>query len=1200
MSRLGRYLRDKGFNGDLFYIVLFAAAVVFFVLSFVSRSYDSKLRHEVASVQRRLHRCEREAEKFALQAINSGGQEWMDFPDMPDDIVLYCYRDDSLSFWAHQFPISNDEIVASPFSYRLQYTTDRNTYATPMAYLGLTEKYVNLGSAWYVVTTQISQDHRTKVITGVLIRTEYINGSIPDVVNPHLKLRKGYTTSSINNDDLAIVYGIEDQPLFSIVSSGPLAADHGSLPLRWISFALALLAVFPYHYRKRTWGTFWIAVLVLLAIRVLAHMMVATGVAAGEIFSPMIYADTLFTNSLGSLLLNNVLIALVIYALFVMRYDIFRRLDRGKRWIRAIAIAALGALGVLLVLYTHSQLRSLILNSNIVLETFRISELSFYTLLSYLTFAMLFLAILYVAHMVIMLIRKDTKVNLFGWRNILIYTFAVALYTVLAVSGFGTQKEFERNRVNTAKLAMERDLTLELFLRSVEPAIASDPFISVFASVNSVELIKNRLLERYLYKDIVQKYNTTLTVCSPANLISIGPAAEPMGCFNFYDEMVREYGTPLSPESNIFYINDYNGLTSYLGIFTYFDEETYQMSRLFMEIESKYPNDVATNPFDALSTHSDKSASLPRYCSYARYYNGRLVSHGGNYDYPVADDKRADQGYWMENNQGFIHFVNRLSDEDLVIISRPRRPLFPFLCSFSYLTIFYGIFLLLFSLWGRHTRLFNLPKHSLRRKIMFLATGSMILALVCMSMGSIVYVTRTNKENNNERMNNMISSVQASLSDYCRYAMRYSTLLNPELLAAMDEVAGVMKSDINLFDNEGRLVKSTKPEIYEQFIAGKRINCQAYKELYINKSLRFITIESLAGIRFYSVYAPLFNNDGQMVGVVNVPYFNTSEEATSSSVAAISAIVNIYLLLFLLAIIFGTLLSNSLANPLAEIKKRIDSLVISGKNEHIRYKNSNDELGVLITSYNKMVDDLEESTRLLARREREEAWTEMARQIAHDIKNPLTPMKLNIQQLMRMKSENVPGWQDKVDVVSQRLLEQISILSTTASEFSFFAGSYGMPIEDVNLEETLRSQVELFNNREDICFEYLSSVEGDTTIEARPNQISRVFTNLITNSVQALETSPQEDGGRIRVSISDAEEKGQKGFRIAVDDNGPGVSEENLDKLFVPNFTTKSSGTGLGLAICRRIVEQCQGTLDYSRSDLGGACFTIFLPARNQ
>lgn len=1199
MSRLGRYLKSKGFNGDYFYPVLFLTAIVFFGLSFVSRSYDSKLRHEVSSVQRRLHRCEREAEAYALKAINSD-DDWMDFPDMPDDIVLYCYQDDSLKFWAHQFPISNDDIVASPFSYRLQYTTDRNTFATPMAYLGVTEKYVNLGSAWYVVTTQLSQDYRKKVVTGVLIRTEYINGSIPDVVNPHLKLRKGYTTSSINNDDLAIVYGIEGQPLFSIVSSGPLAADRGSLPLRWISFALALLAVFPYHYSRRTWGSLWLAVLVLLAIRVLAHMMVATGVATGEIFSPMIYADTLFTNSLGSLLLNNVFISLVVYALFVMRYAIFRKIETSGRWQRIAVVAILSAVSVLLVLYTHSQLRSLTVNSNIVLETYRISELSFYSLLSYLTFAMLFLAILYMAHMVIMLVRKDTKVNLFSWRNILIYTVAVSVYSVLAVSVYGVQKEFERNRVNTAKLAMERDLTLELFLRNVEPAIASDPFISVFASVNSVELIKNRLLERYLYNDIVQKYNTTLTVCAPANLISLGPSAEPMGCFNFYEEMVRDYGTPLAPESNIFYINDYNGLTSYLGIFTYFDAETYQMSRLFMEIESKYPNDVATNPFDALSTHSDKSASLPRYCSYARYYNGRLVSHGGNYDYPVADDSSEATGYRMESSNGYTHFVNRLSDEDLVIISRPRRPVLPFVVSFSYLAIFYGIFLLLFSLWGRHTRLFNLPKHSLRRKIMFLATGSMILALVSMSIGSIVYVTRMNRETRSGQMNAMISSVQSELSDYCRYVMRYSSLSSPELLSALDEVSGVIKSDINLFDNEGRLVKSTKPEVYEQFIAGKRINCQAYKELYINKALRFNTVETLAGISFYSVYAPLFNNDGQMVGAVNVPYFNRSEEATGSSVATISAIVNIYLLLFLLAIIFGTLLSNSLSRPLAEIKKRIDGLVISGKNEHIRYKNSNDELGVLITSYNKMVDDLEESTRLLARSEREQAWTEMARQIAHDIKNPLTPMKLNIQQLMRMKSENRPGWQEKVDVVSQRLLEQIEILSNTASEFSFFAGSYGMPVGDVNIEETLREQVDLFNNRDDIRFEYVSTVGEDSIVEARHSQISRVFTNLITNAVQALDASLPEEGGRIRVSIAPVDAGGRNGFRIAVEDNGPGVGAENLDKLFVPNFTTKSSGTGLGLAICRRIVEQCQGTLEYSRSALGGACFTIFLPAKDQ
>lgn len=1189
LLRLRRFLVRYGS------FVLFAAALLLLGLSSIRPDYEARLRRQKNRVERALHRRERLAERYSYRAIQAMDQDWIDFDDMPDDIVLYCYQADTMKSWTHQFPINNDEVDIYPYSYRLQFMSNRNLYSTPLAYIGMREKYVNLGSAWYVVTTHFTNDRKVKVVTGILIKTEYPGSAIPNTTNRHLRLKDGYTTLAINDDDTAVVYGIENEPLFSVVSTVPPIPGHDNMPLRWIAFALMLLAVFPYHYRHHSWRTFWLALGTLAVVRLMALYFVGKGYAVGELFSPVLYADTALFNSLGSLLFNNITVALAFYALFVMRYRIHRKMECHSPFRRWTGIAALALATVALAGYIHFGMRSLMRNSSIVMEPHRISDIGLYALLCYLTFAMLFLALLYQIYLLVMLIRRDARVNLFSWTNIVIFVLAISLYSVVAMNSYALNREYESNRVNTSKLAIERDLSLEMFLREVEHSIQADPFISVLTSVGGAELIKNRLMERYLYSDVVRKYNITLSTCSPNNLITLGQGTEPVGCFSFYENMIKEYGVALAPGSNIYYLHDYNGLASYLGMFTYFDSSTYEVYRLFLELESKYKNDVLVNPLDAVTARASTAASLSRQYSYARYSDDRLVSYGGSYDYPVVPPSGFEIGYTMTNRDGYVHFVNRLSDEDITVISRPRRPFFPHLVSFSYLAIFYGFFVLVFTLRWRKEKLFDLPKHSLKRKITLLIILTMVFALGTMGIGTVVFVMRINRENNREAMDGLMTSAQTSLAEPCKYAMRYNELNTPELFNAMEEFAKITRSDVNLYNVHGELIRSTKPELFDQFLVGKRMNNKAFRQIVKQRQLRFVDLETIAGVRFYSIYEPVFNGDGTMVAIVNVPYFNRSEDVTNATASTISAVINIYLILLIAAIALGAIISNSLSRPLVEIKERIERLALTG-NRRIRYRNSKDELGVLIDSYNRMVEDLEESSRRLAQNEREQAWKEMARQIAHEIKNPLTPMKLSIQYLMKMREAGVPGWEEKLESVSKSLLEQIDTLSQTASEFSSFARFYSEDVTRFDLDALILEQKDLFDNRDEITVDYFRSGEGAALVDARRSQLVRVLVNLITNAVQAVDSTRKTDG-RIRISLSPARIATGDGWRIDVEDNGPGVSKEDMSKLFKPNFTTKKTGTGLGLAICRSIIEQSQGTIGYSRSELGGARFTVVLPA---
>ena len=285
--------------------------------------------------------------------------------------------------------------------------------------------------------------------------------------------------------------------------------------------------------------------------------------------------------------------------------------------------------------------------------------------------------------------------------------------------------------------------------------------------------------------------------------------------------------------------------------------------------------------------------------------------------------------------------------------------------------------------------------------------------------------------------------------------------------------------------------------------------------------------------------------------------------------------------------------------PLVEMGRKMNKADINNP-EFIIYKRE-DEISSLVDAYNIMLQDLSDSTKKLAAAERDKAWSEMARQVAHEIKNPLTPIKLEIQRLIRLKEKNNPAWEEKFDKVSSVVLEHIDILTDTANEFSTFAKLYSEEHVLLDLNRTLKDQLLIFDNKENIQIQYIGMDEA--YVMAPKPQLIRVFVNLITNAIQAVEIMQKEamenDGERIRgtilICLRNSTKEGY--YDIVFDDNGPGVNEENQSKLFTPNFTTKSAGTGLGLAICRNIITKCDGEIRYQKSfALGGASFTVTLP----
>jgi len=258
------------------------------------------------------------------------------------------------------------------------------------------------------------------------------------------------------------------------------------------------------------------------------------------------------------------------------------------------------------------------------------------------------------------------------------------------------------------------------------------------------------------------------------------------------------------------------------------------------------------------------------------------------------------------------------------------------------------------------------------------------------------------------------------------------------------------------------------------------------------------------------------------------------------------------------------------------------------KSKHLSYR-SNDEVGDLVKQYNRMVDELDESARKLADSEREYAWREMAKQIAHEIKNPLTPMKLNVQHLYKSWKDGVQGFEKKLERFTRSQIEYINNLSSIASEFSSFAKMPAANPSKVDLAEQIRTTLELFRDTASMTFKMTCSQDTKIYVNADKEHINGIFSNLIQNGIQAI---PPGREGLIQVNL---EVKNQKVI-VSVADNGTGIAESIRKKMFTPNFTTKSSGTGLGLSIVKKYVENAHGTIWFESETDKGSVFYVEFP----
>jgi nitrogen fixation/metabolism regulation signal transduction histidine kinase len=364
----------------------------------------------------------------------------------------------------------------------------------------------------------------------------------------------------------------------------------------------------------------------------------------------------------------------------------------------------------------------------------------------------------------------------------------------------------------------------------------------------------------------------------------------------------------------------------------------------------------------------------------------------------------------------------------------------------------------------------------------------------------------------------------------------------------------------------------------------------AFYSLNVLKSSSFMMNEQIGLQEFYSVYIPFRSIENQTVAYLNLPYFAKQNDLEEEISGFLVAYLNIYMLLILFTLALTILISNHLSKPLKILKEKIHRVKLESTNEKIIW-NKEDEIGALIFEYNRMVEELSDSAEKLARSQRESAWREMAQQIAHEIKNPLTPMKLNIQYLEKAWKEGGEDFDQKLSRIAKNLTEQIDSLSDIASQFSGFAAMELITPEAIPLKSIITNTIDLFSNHNQIRFE-MSLPKDEIYILADRNQFLRILNNLIKNAIQSMS---EKTNGEIEVKLFTH----FKNVVIQIKDNGCGISNDEKPHVFEPRFTTKSGGMGLGLALVKKMTENAHGTIRFESEENIGTSFILQFPKHN-
>ncbi len=1008
--------------------------------------------------------------------------------------------------------------------------------------------------------------------------------------------------------------------------------------------------------KSRTWRAIGLLTAVLLMLRIATYYFPSIlNLRQFELFSPLIYGSNPVQRSLGDLLINSVLFCwVVLFAWSKLRYveNPAEKFSNRLRWVAGIFSLCL------LIFSTFSLatvIRSLVADSKISFDVTNFFSLNRYTVAGFFALTCLSLSYYYFSQLLFRLVFP-----LFAGRNYLIF-FAIGfaglvylttrsgnpevlfylpvLLWLLAYTWLVNRKGviFNRIRINIAGILswifiFSVSITAIMFsqnskvewekrkLIAEKLAMQTDPAGERLMSI-AIRYLDNDFLSENFYRFAEEEKNNKLRDSIITDSYS--------GFLNKYDTRLYVYDSankplfnedPLSYESLNTILTVQSKVTETEGLFYYetsFDKFNYitrrdvtdtanrKLGSFFIVSNLKNYSRDALFPELFRQFKATDPENSPIY-SNAVFDSLRLISPPGNYPFPIwlTGNEVPKEEFQPRKNGDYDELWYNAGNEKVVVIARKKQAtietitLFSYIfCSFLFLVVFVQMISFILKTGYNQTGLLKLFQLNIRSQVHGTIIFISIFSFLVIGAATISFFISRNKQSNNEKLSRtmkiMVNEMEKKMADQNTFddvVKIYDSVSNQGLQKLVDEVSDIHGVDVNVYDLLGDLQVSSEANVYTKGVLSKKMEPTAFYHLNRLRQVQHSQEERIGNFSYLSIYSPVRDDDGKVYAYINIPYFTSKPELRQEISNFLVTIINLNAFIFLIAGLIALFITNRITNSFSIISDKMREVNLGKMNEQITW-NRNDEIGELVQEYNKMVDKLGESATALAKNEREGAWREMARQVAHEIKNPLTPMKLSIQYLQKAINNNQPNVKELSSTVANTLVEQIDHLSKIAADFSQFANIGTANITSFDLHDVLGSLKELYTADDNVHFDW-RPVNDRVMVDADKTQMNRLFTNLFANAVEAC-----QGNGICKIEVNEL--RNEDILRISIKDNGEGIAPEMQERIFIPNFTTKSSGTGLGLAMCKGIVEQAKGKIWFETEQGRGTTFHVELPVIN-
>lgn len=1182
--------------------------------------FNSNYQPKIAAFQSKFQELEKNLNAFLKTEkdkikVNGSYGSWENLKENPK-FNLHVYKNDSLIFWnTNQLPIIRFADIHFP-----------------------SDGVIHLQNGWYYA--KMYQEGSFTLCGSFLIKNDFsyenkdlINDFIPELnfpVDASISLEQGtdYPVYSVKKDFLFSIIPNEFQPTSENEARILLVLLLASVIL-WLFTLFKFLQVIPKFYQ-------WILFVSIVLLRLISLQYEWFGFLHElQPFQASLYGTNKWFPNFFEYLVNCAFITFIIFFLktqfstlhlsakwakmgwlfFLINipfWSLFLYLNKGLIENSSIpliidrlfslniySVLAIISIGVLLYSYYVYAREIIRFNKRLNNDAVFLTVLSFIFGIFYFLYEMNFGHQLFVAAifplvfnglMIYFIYREGKRFELgFGLTFLALFAFVSAIN----LAEFNHRKEKSERELYANQLASEQDIVTEVEYSNVVSKIKEDNVIQMFihAPMNMGLSDFEDGLERRIFNGFWERYEMNFNLFDVKGNSLISGGDNQHAVFEELNEIISKHGQVSEIDSNMYFISDYTGKYSYIIRQPVVGKDS-SVAILFCTLKSKKIPEEIGFPRLLISSKAQVFESLENY-SIGKYHNGRLVTKYGRFNFPstVKPIKKwigTAKGFY--DSDGYNHFILEKSKHDLIILSSKNSNWIEYLTSFSYLFSFYGILLLPLLFQFNYTPLFK-RSLSLAVKIQLVLVGLVFVSLFAFGWGSGIFVRNQYNEYTYEIIREKLASVETELQSKLGSKTRLAISEDGNYIEyLLQKFSKVFNTDINLYDPHGYMLASSRPKIFNIGLLGEQMNPKAAKAFLNEDKSEFIHDENIGKLKFASAYLPFYNHEGKHLGFLNLQHFGQQKEFEDQIQKFLVAIINVFMLLLAISIVLAIFISSWVTSPLRLLQENFSKIKFGKHNQQISY-DKEDEIGALVKDYNQKLEELEFTAQQLAQSERESAWREMAKQVAHEIKNPLTPMKLSIQQLLRVYDPADPNSEKKLQRVANSIIEQIDALTNIANEFSNFAKMPRPDFVALDIIPLLENVIEVFREEESSEIILISKLKN-VLVRADKDQMIRVFNNLIKNSIQSIAENRK---GKIEIRITRENNKAH----IEIEDNGSGITAEQKSKIFVPYFTTKTTGTGLGLAMVKQIVENHNGTIYFETEENKGTIFIIDIPLEN-